>query len=113
MAVRAHSMLLKLPSLLIMLKSVITTAVAFQRHSSCRNKLVMRGRILLEPEILVTVAWRAGLRTARSAMSCSQRCRTRRIETDSTVVNSAVRESRETRYEIAPLVALYPDESEQ
>src|SRR5229473_2470983 len=110
MAVRAHSMLLKLPSLLIMLKSVITTAVAFQRHSSCRNKLVMRGRILLEPEILVTVACRAGLRTDRSAV---QRCRTRRIETDSTVVNSAVRESRETRYECAPLVALYPDESEQ
>lgn len=67
----AHSMLLKLPSLLITLKSVITTPVAFQRHSSCRNRLVMRGRILLEPEILVTVACRAGPRTDRSAV---QRC---------------------------------------
>ena len=71
------------------LKSVITIAVAFQRHSSCQNKLVMRGRILLEPEILVTVACRVGLRTDRSAvrctstrLSCSQRCRTRRIEAD-------------------------------
>ena len=61
-------MLLKLPSLLIMRKSVITTAVAFQRHSSCRNKFGMRGRILLEPEILATVACRAGLHRDRSAV---------------------------------------------
>jgi para-nitrobenzyl esterase len=43
----------------------------------------------------------------RCAISCSQRCRTRRIEIDS--VNRAVKESRETRYECAPFVTLHPD----
>ena len=111
-AVRAHSMLLKLPALLTMLKSVITAAAAFHRHSPCRNKLVNAWANFARtgnPSHSGLPRWPADGSERRATMYLDAPCHVRNdAEQDALRLIGLVRESREARYECAPLVTLHP-----